>query len=89
VAYAVLLAPSAERQLKALDKPLQQRISKRLTRLGDNPRPPGVDKLAGEDNLYRVREGEYRVIYTIQDKELIVLVVKIGHRKEVYRKLSG
>lgn len=87
--YAVLLAPAAERQLKALDKPLQQRITKRLTRLGDNPRPPGVDKLAGEDNLYRVREGEYRIIYTIQDKELIVLVVKIGHRKEVYRKLSG
>jgi mRNA interferase RelE/StbE len=87
--YAVLLAPAAERQLKALDKPLQQRITKRLTKLGDNPRPPGVDKLAGEDNLYRVREGEYRIIYTIRDKELIVLVVKIGHRKEVYRKLSG
>lgn len=89
MAYTVLLAPAAERQLKTLDKPLQQRITKRLTRLGDNPRPHGVDKLAGEDNLYRVREGEYRIIYTIQDKELIVLVVKIRHRKEVYRKLSG
>lgn len=89
MSYAVLLAPAAERQLKALDKPLQQRMTKRLARLGDNPRPPGVDKLAGEDNLYRVREGEYRIVYTIQDKKLIVLVVKIGHRKEVYRKLSG
>lgn len=87
--YAVLLAPAAERQLKALDKPLQQRITKRLAKLGDNPRSYGVDKLAGEDDLYRVREGEYRIIYTIQDKELIVLVVKIGHREEVYRKLSG
>jgi mRNA interferase RelE/StbE len=89
LAYTVLLAPAAEQQLKTLDKPLQQRITKRLTRLGDTPRPHGVDKLAGEDNLYRVREGEYRIIYAIQDKELIVLVVKIGHRKEVYRKLSG
>ena len=89
MAYAVLLAPAAERQLKALDRPLQQRIAKRLARLGDTPRPPGVEKLAGEDDLYRVREGDYRIIYTIQDRQLIVLVVKIGHRKEVYRKLSG
>lgn len=89
MAYAVLLAPAAERQLKAFDKPLQQRIARRLARLGDHPRPPGVEKLEGEDDLYRVREGDYRVIYTIQDRQLIVLVVKIGHRKEVYRKLSG
>ena len=88
MAYTVLLAPAAERRIKTLDRPLQQRVTKRLAKLGDNPRPHGVDKLAGADDLYRVREGEYRIIYTIQDKELIVLVVKIGHRKEVYRKLS-
>ena len=88
MAYTVLLAPAAERRIKTLDRPLQQRITKRLVKLGDNPRPHGVDKLAGEDDLYRVREGECRIIYTIQDKELLVLVVKIGHRKEVYRKLS-
>ena len=87
--YAVLLAPAAERRFKALDKPLRQRIAKRLARPGDNPRPPGVEELAGEDNLCRVREGEYRIIYTIQDKDLIVLVVKVGHRREVYRELSG
>ena len=50
-----------------------------------NPRPPGVKKLAGENDLYRIREGDYRIIYTIEDKELIVLVVKIGDRKEIYR----
>lgn len=85
MAYSILLAPPAERQLKALPEPVQKRIVKRLKSLRDTPRPQGVKKLAGEDDLYRIREGDYRIIYTIQDKELIVLVVKIGDRKEVYR----
>ena len=85
MAYSVLIAPAAERQLKALAQPVQKRIVKRLKSLGQNPRPPGVKKLAGEEELYRIREGDYRIVYTIQDKELIVLVVKIGNRKEVYR----
>lgn len=50
-----------------------------------NPRPQGVKKLAGETQLYRIRKGNYRIVYTFQDKELVVLVVKIGDRKEVYR----
>jgi mRNA interferase RelE/StbE len=85
MAYSILLAPPAERQLKALAEPIQKRIVKRLKTLQTNPRPQGVKKLAGEDNLYRIREGEYRIIYTIQDKALTVLIVKIGERKEVYR----
>lgn len=85
MAYSILLAPPAERQLNALAEPVQKRIVKRLKSLRENPRPQGVKKLAGEDDLYRIREGDYRIIYTIQDKELIVLVVKIGDRKEVYR----
>jgi mRNA interferase RelE/StbE len=85
MAYSILLAPSAERQLKALADTTQKRIITRLKALRHNPRPQGVKKLAGEDDLYRVREGNYRIIYTIQDKELIVLVVKIGDRKDVYR----
>jgi mRNA interferase RelE/StbE len=83
--YSILLAPPAERQLKALAQPIRERIVKRLRTLKENPRPPGVKKLAGEENLYRIREGDYRILYTIEDKELIVLVVKIGDRKEVYR----
>jgi mRNA interferase RelE/StbE len=83
--YSVLLAPSAERQLKALAEATRKRIVKRLKTLQHNPRPQGVKKLSGEDSLYRIREGTYRIIYTIHDKELIVLVVKIGDRKEVYR----
>lgn len=83
--YSILLAPSAERQLKALTGPVQKRIVKRLRSLKETPRPQGVKKLAGEEDLYRIREGDYRIIYTIQDKQLIVLVVKIGDRKEIYR----
>lgn len=84
MAYSILLAPPAERQLKSLTDSVQKRIVKRLKSLRENPRPQGVKRLAGEEDLYRVREGDYRIIYKIQDKELIVLVVKIGDRKEVY-----
>ena len=85
MAYSILLAPPAERQLKALAEPVQKRIVRRLKSLRENPRPQGVKKLTGEDDLYRIREGDYRIIYTIHDKELIILVVKIGDRKAVYR----
>lgn len=85
MAYTVLLSPAAERQLKAFVQSIQKRIAKRLRTLRDNPRPQGVQKLAGEENLYRIREGDYRIIYTIRDKELIILVVKIGDHKEIYR----
>lgn len=85
MAYSILLAPPAERQLKSLTDSVQKRIVKRLKSLRENPRPQGVKKLAGEEDLYRIRDGDYRIIYTIQDKELIVLVVKIGNRKDVYR----
>ena len=85
MAYSVLLAPPAERQFKALAEPIQKRITRRLRTLKENPRPQHVKKLAGEEDLYRIREGDYRIIYAIRDKELIVLVVKIGDRKEVYR----
>jgi len=85
MAYTILLAPPAERQLKAFTPSVQKRLVRRLKTLRENPRPQGVKKLAGEDNLYRIREGDYRIIYTIDEKELIVLVVKIGDRKEIYR----
>jgi mRNA interferase RelE/StbE len=83
--YTILLAPPAERQLKAFAPPIQKRLVKRLKTLRDNPRPYGLKELAGEENLYRIREGDYRIIYRIEDKKLIVLVVKIGDRKEIYR----
>ena len=68
-----------------LAEPVRKRIAKRLQSLHKNPRPQGAKKLASEDGLYRIREGDHRIIYTIRNKEPIVLVVKIGDWKEVYR----
>ena len=85
MAYSILLAPPAERQLRSFAPAIQKRLVKRMKTLQHDPRPQGVKKLAGEDHLYRIREGDYRIIYTIHDDELIVLVVKIGDRKGVYR----
>jgi mRNA interferase RelE/StbE len=64
---------------------MQQRIAGKINDLVQEPRPMGVEKLEGEDDLYRVRVGDYRVVFTISDERLIVLVVRIAHRKDVYR----
>ena len=61
------------------------RLRTRIDSLADNPRPPDTKKLSGAEELYRIRVGDYRVLYAIQDKVLLVLVVKVGHRREVYR----
>jgi mRNA interferase RelE/StbE len=86
--YAVQILPRAARELAAVPLDDRQRIDARIHALAGNPRPPGVEKLAGEEALYRVRVGDYRVVYSIQDAVLLVLVVRIGHRGEVYRKLQ-
>lgn len=65
--------------------PDQKRLAKRMKSLQDTLCPQGVKRLTGVEDLYRIREGDYRIIYTIRDKALIILVVKIGHRREVYR----
>jgi len=88
VAYTVEFAPAADRQLKALPKPIQTQIIRRIEKLESNPRPPGCEKLKGADDLYRIRFGDYRIIYTINDKDLLVLVVKIADRIDVYRRLA-
>jgi mRNA interferase RelE/StbE len=84
--YRVDILPSARRELAALPLKDRTRVDKRILSLGENPRPVGSKKLTGEDDLYRLRVGDYRVIYQVQDKVLLVLVVKIGNRREVYRK---
>ena len=84
-AYRVLLTPAADRQLGKLTHQAREMIAAALVALGGNPRPLVCTKLAGSDNLWRVRVRQYRVIYQILDNQLIVLVVKIGDRKDVYR----
>ena len=84
-AYRVVLAPAAERQFAKLSHQAREMIAAALVALGDNPRPPGCVELAGAEDLWRIRVRQYCVIYQILDDELIVVVVKIGDRKDVYR----
>ena len=86
MAYTVELSNRAKRELAALSANLQTRIVAALRRLEENPRPSGIIKLEGEDDICRLRIGDYRVLYEVHDTRLLVLVVKVGHRREVYRK---
>ena len=81
----IFVAPPAKQQLCALAKPLRTLFVKRLHALRTSPRPPGVTKLEGLDHLYRIREGGYRIVYAIREKDLIVLAIKNGARAEIPR----
>ena len=83
--YAIEVKPAFEKDFDALPKDVQRRVATKIDALAANPRPHGVEKLAGADELYRIRIGEYRVVYQIRDKVLIVLLVRVRHRREVYR----
>ena len=82
--YNVQITPAARKQLDKLDKQIQHRLQPKIDELAIEPRPHGVKKLAGKDDLYRVRVGDFRILYTIEDDRLIVLVVKIADRKQAY-----
>jgi mRNA interferase RelE/StbE len=84
--YTVYLTPAAERALTTLPRQVLTRIAKTIDRLRLNPRPPGVTALQGEPGLLRLRVGDYRIIYTVQDEVLTLLVVTVGHRRDVYRR---
>jgi mRNA interferase RelE/StbE len=84
VTYRVEFAPLAQRQMRKLPREMQGRILERIAELATNPRPTGVKKLVDEENLYRTRMGDYRIVYQIRDRELLVVIVKVGHRREVY-----
>jgi mRNA interferase RelE/StbE len=79
-----VLKKSAARELEDIPKRDLVRVVERIRSLSVDPRPPGVEKLSGQER-YRVRQGNYRIVYSIQDTELVIWVVKIGHRREVYR----
>ena len=82
--YSVLIKASAAKELEHLPDKLRRQIARRVQALGVDPRPAGCEKLTGED-LYRLRQGAYRIVYAIQDAVLTVLVIRVGHRREVYR----
>jgi len=85
VAYRIEFLPSAYRELARFDKKTQSRIARKIDALAANPRPPGSKKLRDQPSRWRIRVGDYRVIYDIRDEDLLVCVVKLGHRSDVYR----
>ncbi len=86
VAYTVEFRPSALRDLKALSGEVLQRVARKIDALAENPRPQGVEKLSGSESAYRLRVGDYRILYEIRDRLLLVAVIRIRHRREVYRR---
>jgi mRNA interferase RelE/StbE len=84
--YRVEVARRAIKALAALPRQEQQRVRAAIDLLADNPRPPGCTKLTGEDDVYRVRVGVYRIVYEVLDDRLLVYVVRVGHRRDVYKR---
>ena len=84
MAYTVIIERSALRDLKRLPDQIRTRVHEHILAVADNPRPQGVEKLSGSDCSYRVRVGDCRILYEIHDEVLHVVVVKIGHRRDVY-----
>jgi mRNA interferase RelE/StbE len=82
--YRITIKRSAAKELEDIPKKDLQRIVKRIRSLAENPRPHGSQKLSHKEQ-YRIRQGDYRIVYSIEDEELLVDIVKIGHRREIYR----
>lgn len=83
--YRIVVAPPAARELRKLDTQARRRVQAAIELLSTEPRPAGAKKLAGGAGEWRVRTGEYRIVYEIHDQVLVVLVVAVGHRREIYR----
>ncbi|BBD68802.1 addiction module antitoxin [Nostoc commune NIES-4072] len=85
MSYEVKFSKGAKKQFRKLPLDVQQRIQTKINELAIEPRPNGVKKLQGDDNSYRLRVGDYRVIYEVVDNVLIVTVIKVGHRSNIYK----
>ena len=86
MSYRIDIAATAVRQLRRLDRTAQRRVQAAIELLADNPRPKGAKKLVGGDGEWRVRTGDYRIVYEIFDNKLLVLVVAVGHRRDIYER---
>ncbi|EDN70217.1 Plasmid stabilization system [Beggiatoa sp. PS] len=84
--YSLEYTPAASRQLHKLDKSAQARLKPKIKALSENPRMPGAIKLQGFENTYRLRVGDFRILYEIHDDILLVLIVEIGQRGKIYRR---
>ncbi len=86
MSYRIEVAPAAVRQLRKLDRTAQRRVQAAIELLAGEPRPSGATKLVGGDGEWRVRTGDYRIVYEIHDQVLLVLVITVGHRREIYER---
>ena len=84
--YEIIITKSIQKKLDNLPNNIQERVYDKISQLAEEPRPDGVVKLKGYDNEYRIRIGDYRLVYEIQDEQLIVLLVQCKHRRDVYKK---
>jgi mRNA interferase RelE/StbE len=85
MAYKIIFTPAANKQLERLPVNVRVVLKRSIDDLADNPRPHGVRKLTGGEREYRIRTGDYRVIYEIRDDVLVVVIIKMGHRRDIYR----
>ncbi|MBI1928672.1 type II toxin-antitoxin system RelE/ParE family toxin [Candidatus Poribacteria bacterium] len=85
--WQIIISREAERVLRRLPRNMAQRIRQAIDRLATSPRPPGCKKLVGYDNLYRIRVGEWRIIYALEDDKLVILIMEIAPRGRAYRNL--
>lgn len=83
--YRIEVSATAERQLRKLARADQLRIVKAIRALAHEPRPRGCRRLSGYDDVYRIRTGVFRILYSVEDARLLVILLKVGHRKDVYR----
>lgn len=86
--YRIEVKRSAAKAIKKIPKPDRKRISEKIDSLAEELPSPEITKLKGDNPFHRVRVGDYRIIYEIQDEVLVILIVKVGHRKDIYRNLS-
>jgi len=87
MAYRIEVKPQAEKALAKIANPHRRRLARAIDRLARNPRPAGCVKLAGADDAYRIRVGDYRIVYEIRDRVLVVCIIRVAHRKDVHRGL--
>ncbi len=83
--YKILIKRSAEKELRKISSSELSRVMQKIEALADHPRPSGVQMLKGEDQCFRLRQGNYRIIYEVDDIKREIMVIKVGHRREVYR----
>ncbi len=86
--YRVELVPSAARAFKKLDHRTQLHVERKIDSLANDPRPPGVKLLSAGERIYRLGAGDFRILYQVNDKVLTILVIAIGHRRDVYRRMK-